>query len=218
MMLLALLLLLLLRSPRLPTTSGPLPAPVGQAATPSRAAAVRLPASLLTESPRFGRVAPHQGGSARAGCEQGPTQPVASHPAPELPRQLKLGVVTLPVVFYVHNRPEYFEQAADALVAAAGSADTLILISHDGLYPEMDAAVRRLAGRLGRDHAGVFQLVHPQCGQGDKPERWHDGDKVLKVKAHWWWMMEQVWRLLPDAYRGPVVRPRPAPFCLVERL
>ena len=134
--------------------------------------------------------------------QQPPIQP--SHPAPELPRRFKLSATTIPVVFYVHSRPEYFSQSMDALASAAGVADTLIVISHDGLYPEMDAIVDRLSQKLGSEHAGVYQLVHSQC-EDENPTHRHDGNKVVKVKAHWWWMMERVWELLPDTYSGPVL-------------
>jgi alpha-1,6-mannosyl-glycoprotein beta-1,2-N-acetylglucosaminyltransferase len=120
--------------------------------------------------------------------------PHPTHPAPRPPRRLEFPPGTIPIVFYVHSRPEYFEQSTDALASAAGVAETIIVISHDGLYPEMDAIVNRLSARLklasrGK-HAGVYQLVHNQCeGSYRNNVRRHNNDMVLKVKAHWWWMM-----------------------------
>jgi hypothetical protein len=120
--------------------------------------------------------------------------PQPTHPAPQPPRRLEFPAGTIPIVFYVHSRPEYFEQSMAALASAAGVSDTIIVISHDGLYPEMDAIVDRLSARLklashGK-HAGVYQLVHNQCEDSDRnAARYHGHDKVLKVKAHWWWMM-----------------------------
>lgn len=135
----------------------------------------------------FGEIS---GPPARVVCTQ--TTPVLlpqpTHRAPESPARLKFPAGTIPVVFYVHSRPEYFQQAIDALVSAAGVDDTIIVISHDGLYPAMDAIVDRLSTRLGNQHAGVYQLVHNQCEDNSSPHR-HGNDKVLKVKAHWWWMM-----------------------------
>lgn len=129
--------------------------------------------------------------------------PQPTHPAPEPPRRLKIPTGTIPVVFYVHSRPEYFQQSMDALVSAAGVDETIVVISHDGLYPEMDAIVDRLSARLGNQHAGVYQLVHSQCDHSGSAHR-HGNDKVLKVKAHWWWMMVRLQHLASLPHRLPV--------------
>ena len=48
------------------------------------------------------------------------------------------------IVLYVHNRPEYLRLVVDSLSAVEGINETLLVVSHDGFYEEMNAIVESI--------------------------------------------------------------------------
>eukprot|EP01052_Picozoa_sp_SAG31_P015885 SAG31_NODE_1034_length_10228_cov_89.107316_10_plen_181_part_00 len=116
---------------------------------------------------------------------------ISSFPAETMP--LWPSPTALPVVFYVHNRPEYFIQAVDAVAAADGADDIVVIVSHDGLTKEMDGVVRHLASKLPHGAAQIRQIVHSKCGPHSRLTRADATNAVLKVKDHWWWLMGKLW-------------------------
>ncbi|CAI7755631.1 unnamed protein product, partial [Closterium sp. NIES-54] len=134
------------------------------------------------------------------------------------------------IVLLVHNRPAYLRRTLEALSKVEGIQDTLLIVSHDGYYPEMHALVR------GITFCAVKQLYFPlsphlfnasfpaaspadcqgsahdttgggECtGQADQYGTFRD-PRRLSLKHHWWWAMNAVWGGVEETrgYGGHVV-------------
>jgi len=120
----------------------------------------------------------------------------------------------LKVVLYVHNRPRYLGLVVDSLSRVEGIGEALLIVSHDGYFPEMDRIVQ------GIDFCPVKQVFAPysphlfpdafpdvspgDCRSNDKakekgcqsdPDQYdnHRAPRIMSLKHHWWWMMNTVW-------------------------
>ncbi|XP_068336078.1 alpha-1,6-mannosyl-glycoprotein 2-beta-N-acetylglucosaminyltransferase-like [Pyrus communis] len=118
------------------------------------------------------------------------------------------------IVLYVHNRPQYLKVAVDSLSRVVGINETLLIVSHDGFFEEMNKVVE------GIRYCQVKQIFAPysphvfpnsfpgvsstDCkGKDDAkakhckgtPDQYgnHRSPKIVSLKHHWWWMMNTVW-------------------------
>ncbi|RRT66954.1 hypothetical protein B296_00023219 [Ensete ventricosum] len=118
------------------------------------------------------------------------------------------------IVLYVHNRPQYLRAVVRSLAAVEGIGETLLIVSHDGYFPEMDGIVR------GIRFCQVKQIFAPysphlfpdsfpgvslgDCHDKDDPAAKncngtadqygnHRSPRIVSLKHHWWWMMNTVW-------------------------
>jgi alpha-1,6-mannosyl-glycoprotein beta-1,2-N-acetylglucosaminyltransferase len=48
------------------------------------------------------------------------------------------------IVLYVHSRPKYLALVVSALAQVRGINETLLIVSHDGLYEEMNTIVESI--------------------------------------------------------------------------
>ncbi|XP_047941165.1 alpha-1,6-mannosyl-glycoprotein 2-beta-N-acetylglucosaminyltransferase [Salvia hispanica] len=135
-----------------------------------------------------------------------------------LPRNLdmypKLAKNHIVIVLYVHNRPQYLRVAVDSLSKVKGISETLLIVSHDGYFDEMNKVVE------GIKFCQVKQIFAPfsphlfldgfpgvsssDCRDKDDavvkkcegtPDQYgnHRSPKIVSLKHHWWWMMNTVW-------------------------
>ncbi|URD88350.1 hypothetical protein MUK42_28678 [Musa troglodytarum] len=118
------------------------------------------------------------------------------------------------IVLYVHNRPQYLRAVVRSLAGVEGIGETLLIVSHDGYFPEMDGIVR------GIRFCQVKQIFAPysphlfpdsfpgvslgDCHDKDDPAAKkcngtadqygnHRSPRIVSLKHHWWWMMNTVW-------------------------
>lgn len=135
-----------------------------------------------------------------------------------LPRNLDLfptlGKDHVKIVLYVHNRPQYLKVVVESLSKVEGIGDTLLIVSHDGYFEEMNKIVE------GIRFCQVKQIFAPysphlfpdsfpgvslgDCRDKDDPvfkkckgnaDQYgnHRSPKIVSLKHHWWWMMNTVW-------------------------
>ncbi|XP_078437160.1 beta-1,2-N-acetylglucosaminyltransferase II [Wolffia australiana] len=117
------------------------------------------------------------------------------------------------VVLYVHNRPEYFKIVVDSLSKVEGIQETLLIVSHDGFFEEMDRIVKNIRFcQVKQIYAPFSPHLFPQsfpgftpgdCAEKDSSQKNCRGDpdqygnhrspKIVSLKHHWWWMMNTVW-------------------------
>ncbi|EYU20731.1 hypothetical protein MIMGU_mgv1a026909mg, partial [Erythranthe guttata] len=118
------------------------------------------------------------------------------------------------IVLYVHNRPQYLQVAIDSLSKVVGISETLLIISHDGYYKEMNKIVEKIkfcqvkqifAPYSPHIFPNSFPGVSPNdCKDKEDPARNkckgnpdqygnHRSPKIVSLKHHWWWMMNTVW-------------------------
>jgi len=50
----------------------------------------------------------------------------------------------IPIVLYVHYRPKYLKLVVESLSAVQGINETLLIVSHDGYYEDMNAIVESI--------------------------------------------------------------------------
>lgn len=118
------------------------------------------------------------------------------------------------VVLYVHNRPQYLKVVVESLSRVEGINETLLVVSHDGYFEEMNKIVE------GIKFCQVKQIFAPysphifpdsfpgvskrDCKEKDdaakencvgNPDQYgnHRSPKIVSLKHHWWWMMNTVW-------------------------
>ncbi|XP_042427042.1 alpha-1,6-mannosyl-glycoprotein 2-beta-N-acetylglucosaminyltransferase-like isoform X2 [Zingiber officinale] len=118
------------------------------------------------------------------------------------------------IVLYVHNRPKYLKAVVQSLAAVEGIGETLLIVSHDGYFPEMDRIVQSIrycqvkqifapySPHLFRDS---FPGISPgDCRNKEDPvmkkcngtaDQYgnHRSPNIVSLKHHWWWMMNTVW-------------------------
>eukprot|EP00271_Cylindrocystis_brebissonii_P001932 TRINITY_DN12279_c0_g2_i1.p1 TRINITY_DN12279_c0_g2~~TRINITY_DN12279_c0_g2_i1.p1 ORF type:complete len:1030 (-),score=179.89 TRINITY_DN12279_c0_g2_i1:681-3689(-) len=139
------------------------------------------------------------------------------------------------VVLYVHNRPAYLEMTLEGLSTVEGIQDTLLVVSHDGFYPEMDALVKAItfcqvkqiyAPWSPHNFPNAFPGSEPNdCAEDHKPRQGEGGGEAIpcvgqadqyghyrnprftSLKHHWWWLMNTVWDGLPETrgFNGHVI-------------
>lgn len=130
-----------------------------------------------------------------------------------------LGKNHVKIVLYVHNRPKYLQIVLDSLAKVEGIGETMLIVSHDGYFPDMDAIVRGIQfcqvkqifspysphlypdtfpGVSKRDCLGKDDPSASNCsGDADQYGN-HRSPKIVSLKHHWWWMMNTVWDGLPE--------------------
>ncbi|WOK99689.1 hypothetical protein Cni_G08401 [Canna indica] len=118
------------------------------------------------------------------------------------------------IVLYVHNRPQYLQVVVRSLSAVEGIGETLLIVSHDGYFAEMDRIVQGIrfcqvkqifAPYSPHLFSDSFPGVSPgDCRDKDDPavkkcngtaDQYgnHRSPKIVSLKHHWWWMMNTVW-------------------------
>ncbi|KAL9253809.1 Alpha-1,6-mannosyl-glycoprotein 2-beta-N-acetylglucosaminyltransferase-like protein [Drosera capensis] len=118
------------------------------------------------------------------------------------------------IVLYVHNRPQYLKVVVESLSKVVGINETLLVVSHDGYFQEMNAIVDGIrfcqvkqifAPYSPHVFSDGFPGVSPRdCKNKDNPVKNncegtadqygnHRSPKIVSLKHHWWWMMNTVW-------------------------
>uniref|UniRef100_A0A7I4EFC0 Alpha-1,6-mannosyl-glycoprotein 2-beta-N-acetylglucosaminyltransferase n=1 Tax=Physcomitrium patens TaxID=3218 RepID=A0A7I4EFC0_PHYPA len=118
------------------------------------------------------------------------------------------------IVLYVHYRPHYLKLVISGLSKVHGINETLLIISHDGFYEDMNSIVESIrfcqvkqifapwSPHLFPDE---FPGESPQdCKNDDNAEKLgctgnpdqygnHRSVRIVSLKHHWWWMMNTIW-------------------------
>lgn len=118
------------------------------------------------------------------------------------------------IVLYVHNRPHYLRVVVESLSRVVGISETLLIVSHDGYFKEMDKIVKGIRFcQVKQIFAPYSPHVFPKSFPGVSPSDCKDKDdaakkqcegnpdqygnhrspKIVSLKHHWWWMMNTVW-------------------------
>ncbi|XP_057526951.1 alpha-1,6-mannosyl-glycoprotein 2-beta-N-acetylglucosaminyltransferase [Amaranthus tricolor] len=118
------------------------------------------------------------------------------------------------IVLYVHNRPQYLKVVVESLSHVEGINETLLIVSHDGFFEEMNKIVEGIrfcqvkeifAPYSPHIFPDSFPGVSPRdCKEKDdvrtkkcegNPDQYgnHRSPKIVSLKHHWWWMMNTVW-------------------------
>lgn len=118
------------------------------------------------------------------------------------------------IVLYVHNRPQYLQVVVESLSHVEGIGETLLIVSHDGFFAEMDKIVQSIKFcQVKQIFASYSPHLFNDSFPGDSPGDCHDKDdprekkckgnadqyrnhrspKIVSLKHHWWWMMNTVW-------------------------
>ncbi|PPD99077.1 hypothetical protein GOBAR_DD03885 [Gossypium barbadense] len=118
------------------------------------------------------------------------------------------------IVLYVHNRPQYLRVVVNSLSKVVGISETLLIVSHDGYFEEMNKIVEgikfcRLKQIFAPYSPHVFTDSFPgvsskDCQEKDEagkkhcvgnPDQYgnHRSPNIVSLKHHWWWMMNTVW-------------------------
>uniref|UniRef100_A0A803QI24 Alpha-1,6-mannosyl-glycoprotein 2-beta-N-acetylglucosaminyltransferase n=1 Tax=Cannabis sativa TaxID=3483 RepID=A0A803QI24_CANSA len=126
------------------------------------------------------------------------------------------------IVLYVHNRPQYLKVVVESLSHVVGISETLLIVSHDGYFEEMNKIVKSIRFcQVKQIFAPYSPHVFPDSfpgisptdckDKGDSSEKQCQGTsdqygnyrspKIVSLKHHWWWMMNTVWDGL-DETRG----------------
>ncbi|XP_031492777.1 alpha-1,6-mannosyl-glycoprotein 2-beta-N-acetylglucosaminyltransferase isoform X1 [Nymphaea colorata] len=133
---------------------------------------------------------------------------------------LKEGHVS--IVLYVHNRPQYLRAVVDSLSKVEGIAETLLLVSHDGYFKEMNSIIEgirfcQVKQIFAPYSPHLFPDSFPGTSSGDckdkqdaqidnctgNPDQYgnHRSPRIVSLKHHWWWMMTTVWDGLVETRR-----------------
>lgn len=109
----------------------------------------------------------------------------SNHDGSLLNRQFPLAPDHIPIVLYVYNRVEYLNRTLEALRNVRGISQTLLIVSHDGVVPEMLQLVRAQA-----TFCRTKVMIHPVSAHRRCTEA---GCAIFRVKDHWWWLQRMVW-------------------------
>ncbi|KAL8041489.1 hypothetical protein ABFX02_10G168300 [Erythranthe guttata] len=118
------------------------------------------------------------------------------------------------IVLYVHNRPQYLQIAIDSLSKVSGIEETLLIISHDGYFKEMNKIIESIKFcQVKQIFAPFSPHIYPtrfpgsskfDCKSKEDPSKMtcrgnpdqygsFRSPKIVSLKHHWWWMMNTVW-------------------------
>ncbi|KAK4594315.1 hypothetical protein RGQ29_018122 [Quercus rubra] len=118
------------------------------------------------------------------------------------------------IVLYVHNRPQYLRVVVESLSQVVGISETLLIVSHDGYFEEMNKIVKgikfcQVKQIFAPYSPHLFPNSFPGVSPNDckdkedaakqhcegKPDQYgnHRSPKIVSLKHHWWWMMNTVW-------------------------
>lgn len=118
------------------------------------------------------------------------------------------------IVLYVHNRPQYLRVVVESLSQVVGISETLLIVSHDGYFEEMNKIVEgikfcQVKQIFAPYSPHLFPNNFPGVSPNDckdkedaakqhcegKPDQYgnHRSPKIVSLKHHWWWMMNTVW-------------------------
>lgn len=125
------------------------------------------------------------------------------------------------IVLYVHNRPQYLRVVVESLSQVVGISETLLIVSHDGYFEEMNKIVEGIKFcQVKQIFAPYSPHLFPNSFPGvspndckDKedaakkhcegnPDQYgnHRSPKIVSLKHHWWWMMNTVWDGLKETH------------------
>ncbi|XP_057460694.1 alpha-1,6-mannosyl-glycoprotein 2-beta-N-acetylglucosaminyltransferase-like [Actinidia eriantha] len=126
----------------------------------------------------------------------------------------KLAKNHVTIVLYVHNRPQYLQVVVESLSRVDGIGETLLIVSHDGFFEEMNKIVEgirfcQVKQIFAPYSPHIFNNSFPSvsvtdCKDMDDPVKKHckgspdqygnhRSPKIVSLKHHWWWMMNTVW-------------------------
>ncbi|KAF6153746.1 hypothetical protein GIB67_000979 [Kingdonia uniflora] len=126
----------------------------------------------------------------------------------------KLGKDHIPIVLYVHNRPQYLHVVVRSLSKVKGISETLLIVSHDGYFEEMNKIVEGIRfcqvkqifapysphlftesfpGVSPKDCRDKDDPLEKKCNGNPDQYGNHRSPKIVSLKHHWWWMMNMVW-------------------------
>ncbi|XP_043692468.1 alpha-1,6-mannosyl-glycoprotein 2-beta-N-acetylglucosaminyltransferase [Telopea speciosissima] len=126
------------------------------------------------------------------------------------------------IVLYVHNRPQYLQVVVKSLSNVEGISETLLIVSHDGYFEEMNKIVESIRFcQVKQIFAPYSPHLFPDSFPGVSPADCQDKDdpstknckgnpdqygnhrspKIVSLKHHWWWMMNTVWDGLEETRR-----------------
>ncbi|CAN8270632.1 unnamed protein product [Cochlearia groenlandica] len=128
------------------------------------------------------------------------------------------------IVLYVHNRAQYFRVTVESLSKVKGISETLLIISHDGYFEEMNKVVDSIkfcqVKQIFSPYSPhIFRSGFPGVSPNDckdkgdemktktrcegNPDQYgnHRSPKIVSLKHHWWWMMNTVWDGLEETKR-----------------
>lgn len=132
------------------------------------------------------------------------------------------------IVLYVHNRPQYLQVVVQSLSQVVGISETLLIVSHDGSFEEMNKIVEGIKfcqvkqifapysphvfsnsfpGVSPSDCKGKEDVTNKHCiGNPDQYGNYRS-PKIVSLKHHWWWMMNTVWDGLIETrhHRGHIL-------------
>ncbi|GKV18301.1 hypothetical protein SLEP1_g28702 [Rubroshorea leprosula] len=120
------------------------------------------------------------------------------------------------IVLYVHNRPQYLQVVVQTLSQVVGISETLLIVSHDGFFEEMNKIVEGIKfcqvkqifapysphvfsesnsfpGVSSNDCEGKDDAAKKPCSGNPDQYGNHRSPKIVSLKHHWWWMMNTVW-------------------------
>nr|DAD19965.1 TPA_asm: hypothetical protein HUJ06_021428 [Nelumbo nucifera] len=119
------------------------------------------------------------------------------------------------IVLYVHNRPQYLKIVVESLSEVEGIGETLLIVSHDGYFEEMNKIVEGIRfcqvkqifapysphlfpnsfpGVSPGDCEGKYDLSSKKNCKGDRDLYWnYRSPRIVSLKHHWWWMMNTIW-------------------------
>ncbi|KAK9091866.1 hypothetical protein Syun_026777 [Stephania yunnanensis] len=120
----------------------------------------------------------------------------------------------IPIVLYVHNRPQYLDIVVKSLSAVEGISETLLIVSHDGYFEEMNKIIDgihfcQVKQIFAPYSPHLYPDSFPGVSSGDCREKGNSqkgkctgnpdqygnyrSPKIVSLKHHWWWMMNTVW-------------------------
>lgn len=126
------------------------------------------------------------------------------------------------IVLYVHNRPQYLQLVLNSLSKVVGISETLLIVSHDGYFEEMNKIVEdvkfcRVKQIFAPYSPHIFPNSFPSvsstdCKDKDDPIKNncrgnhdqygnHRSPNIVSLKHHWWWMMNTVWDGLKETHQ-----------------
>ncbi|KAL5700006.1 alpha-1,6-mannosyl-glycoprotein 2-beta-N-acetylglucosaminyltransferase [Ranunculus cassubicifolius] len=126
------------------------------------------------------------------------------------------------IVLYVHNRPQYLRVVVESLSRVKGIGETLLIISHDGYFAEMNKIIEgirfcQVKQIFAPYSPHLFSNSFPGVSPGDckekadplnrkckgNPDQYgnHRSPKIVSLKHHWWWMMNTVWDGLQETMK-----------------